>query len=236
MTAAEFETIYLPNVTVDVVLLSVEPGGSLAVLLGKRSEEPFRGRHTLPGVFVRRDETLEASAARALREKSGVSDLFLEQLFTFGEPGRDPRGRIISVAYYALVAYERFASAVAERADIEAAVVHVPWPGEEGGPVNLRDAGGATLALAFDHAEIIGTTIKRIRGKLRYAPIGYELLPDAFTLSDVQRIHEAVLARRLNKDSFRRSILASGLLEPTGSQTAASAHRPAALYRFRKGD
>lgn len=236
MTSSEFERRYLPNVTVDVVLLSVDPGGSLAVLLGERAEEPFLGRHALPGVFVRRDETLDAAAARALREKAAVADLFLEQLFTFGEPGRDPRDRIVSVAYYALVAFERFASSVARRRSVEAATVHVPWPGEEGGPVELRDAAGAPLALAFDHAAIIGTAIKRIRGKLRYAPIGYELLPAAFTLSDVQRIHEAVLARPLNKDSFRRSILASGVLEPTGTQTAPSAHRPAALYRFRKGD
>ena len=229
-----------PSVAVDVVLLSIVDG-RLATLLVERAEHPDKGAWALPGGFVRMTESLDAAAARVLREKAGVSEIFLEQLYTFGDPKRDPRTRVISVAYYALVDERRLAARTVH--DSAIARVGVPWEGEAGGPVTLHPSGEAPsgealsgertpLRIAFDHAEIVGTAVKRIRGKLDYAPIGFELLPAAFTLLDLQRVHETVLGRSLNKDSFRRRMLASGRLAPSGASQEDVGHRPAALYRY----
>ncbi len=218
-----------PSVTVDVVLLSIVDD-RLATLLVQRTEHPDKGLWALPGGFVRMKESLDAAAERVLREKAGVRNIFLEQLYTFGNPKRDPRTRVISVAYYALVDERRLAARSVRESRI--ARIVVPWEGETGGPVALESVDGAALPIAFDHAEIAGTAVKRIRGKLDYAPIGYELLPAAFTLLDLQRVHETVIGRKLNKDSFRRRMLASGPLEPTGASQEDVGHRPAALYRF----
>jgi 8-oxo-dGTP diphosphatase len=219
-----------PSVTVDVVLITVKDGG-LATLLLRRTEHPFKGRWALPGGFVRMNEGLEAAAARVLDGKCGLHGVWLEQLFTFGEPKRDPRTRVISVAYAALVDSARLTLGKPE--GVEVARVSVPWEGETGGPVDVTDADGKEMALAFDHALIVGMAIKRLRGKLDYAPIGFQLLPEQFTLFELQRVHEAVLARELNKDSFRRRMFASGLLEATGEQESDVGHRPAERYRFR---
>jgi 8-oxo-dGTP diphosphatase len=232
MQDAEFSKQFLPEVAVDVVLLSIGAAGRLQTLLSKRAEAPFDGAWALPGVFVGRDEPLEAAAARALRDKAGIGGVFVEQLFTFGDVRRDPRGRVISVAYYALVPPDRFAAATAH--DAESAVANVDVPSDELGAVRTRDAAGTELPLAFDHERIIGMAVQRIRGKLNYAPIGFELLPQRFTLLDLQRIHEAVLGRKLNKDSFRRKMLASGLIEDTHHRQTGTSFRPAALYRFKK--
>jgi len=212
------------SVAVDVVLLTPRDG-ALAALLIRRTEAPFEGCLALPGVLVGGDEPLDAAAARALASKAGLRDVYLEQLYTFGAPARDPRSRTVSVAYVALVAYERI-----EAAGVAAAVatLTVPWTGETGGPVE------AGAPLAFDHADILGLAVKRIRGKLEYAPIGYALLPPEFTLGDLQRLHETVLGRKINKDSFRRRMLASGELEATGGQRTGVDYRPATLYRRRK--
>jgi 8-oxo-dGTP diphosphatase len=177
---------------------------------------------------------LDAAAARVLRDKAGLEDVFVEQLYTFGEPCRDPRTRVISVGYYALVDHARFEQAHGARADVIAARISVPWKGERGGAVKLLGLDGEELEAAFDHAEIIGAAVKRVRGKLGYAPIGFEFLPQKFTLLDLRQVHEAVLGRRLNKDSFRRSVLASGLVRPTGQRERAVDHRPAELFRFNR--
>jgi 8-oxo-dGTP diphosphatase len=219
------------SVAVDVVLLSALEG-KLHTLLIRRREHPHRGRWSLPGGFVRPPESLDDAAARVLRDKAGLGNVFLEQLYTFGEPKRDPRTRVISVAYYALVERARFVSAAEGSADVLLGQLAVPWPGEAGGPVDAVDAGGRSLALAFDHAQILGVAVKRLRGKLDYAPIGFQLLGDTFTLLELQRVHETILGRPLNKDSFRRRMLASGLIKPTGRTQAAVDHRPAELYRF----
>jgi 8-oxo-dGTP diphosphatase len=219
-----------PSVTVDVVLLTAAPGG-LHLLLVRRDDAPFRGAWALPGGFVRIDEPLDAAAGRVLRDKAGLEDVFFEQLYTFGAPRRDPRGRVITVAYYGLVDEARCAAGVAEKGSAVVEVV-VPWEGETGGPVELRDADGAELKLAFDHADIVGMAVKRLRGKLDYTPVGFQLLPPAFTLRQLQEVHETVLGRPLNKDSFRRRMLASGLLEATGERQEEVEHRPAELYRF----
>jgi 8-oxo-dGTP diphosphatase len=178
------------------------------------------------------DEPLDEAAARALAAKSGLEGLFVEQLYTFGDPGRDPRTRVISVAYYALVDFARFAQAVAGSTDVAVGRISVPWEGETGGPVEVLSESGGPLALAFDHAEILGTAVKRLRGKLDYTPVGFQLLPPSFTLLELQRVHETVLGRPLNKDSFRRRMLASGMLEATGERQEDVDHRPAERYRF----
>ena len=217
-----------PSVAVDVVLLAPSEG-SLHTLVIQRLDHPFRLKWALPGGFIRMNEDLEAAAARVLREKAGLKGIFLEQLGTFGAPKRDPRTRILSVGYMALVDQERFSACKAGSA---VACLVVPWDGEEGGRVEVLDEQGKSMPLAFDHAEILGLAVKRLRGKLDYTPVGFQLLPKAFTLYDLQKVHETVLARKLNKDSFRRRMLATGLLEPTGEQQDDVGHRPAALYRY----
>lgn len=225
---ADFER---PSVAVDVVLLT-QFDEQLRVLAIHRSEHPHKDAWTLPGTFVRRDESLDSAAARVLAEKAGVHDLYLEQLYTFGSPGRDPRTRVISVGYYALASWDRVRH-IAETDGVALANIDVPWQGEQGGPVDVA-IGGRVVAVGFDHEDIIGMAIKRIRGKLDYAPIGYQLLPAEFTLFQLQQVHETIAGRRINKDSFRRRMLASDELEATGERQAGVDHRPAALYRFTK--
>jgi 8-oxo-dGTP diphosphatase len=221
-----------PSLTTDVVLVSASEG-ALHTLVVRRAEHPDKGRWALPGGFVGIDESLDAAAARVVSEKAGLEGVFLEQLYTFGDPRRDPRTRVVTVAYYALVDFARFAGARRASPDgVAVARIEVPWAGETGGAVTLVGEGGAPLPLAFDHAEIAGMAVKRLRGKLDYAPVGFQLLPPAFTLLDLQRVHETVLGRPLNKDSFRRRMLASGELEATGESEKDVDHRPAELYRF----
>jgi 8-oxo-dGTP diphosphatase len=220
-----------PSVTVDVALLTTVEN-ELRVLVVRRPDHPYLGSWALPGGFVGIDEPLAAAAARVLQAKAGIGDVFLEQLYTFGAPGRDPRTRVISVSYYGLVAWERV-SALDLGVDTEIARVAVPWSGEQGGPVGI-DVIGSEAPLAFDHADILGMAVKRIRGKLNYTPIGYQLLPEQFTLLQLQRVHETIAGESLNKDSFRRRMLASDEIEATGEREAGVGHRPAALYRFTK--
>jgi 8-oxo-dGTP diphosphatase len=220
------------GVTVDVVLATVRDG-AVHVLLARRAHEPAAGAHALPGVFVGDDERLEAAATRALRRKAGLDDVFLEQLYTFAEPGRDPRGRVLSVAYYALVPAGRLEAALAGASPADGlalARIGVPWEGESGGPVAVH-VGGAAVALPFDHAAIISLAILRLRGKLDYAPIGFRLLPDRFTLRELLRVHEAILGRPLPLNSFRRRMLESGQLLATGEREQGRTHRPGELYR-----
>jgi 8-oxo-dGTP diphosphatase len=218
---------------VDVVLFTVS-GGEVFTLLAPRSAHPHKGRAALPGGFVGGGESLEAAASRVLESKAGIRNVFLEQLYTFGDPNRDPRMRVIAVAYVALVDRARLVETDKVAADAQLARLVVPWDGETGGPVQAFDTAGNELPLAFDHADILGMAVKRLRGKLNYTPIGFQLLPDTFTLFDLQSVHEAVLGRPLNKDSFRRRMLASGLLEATGERQEGVDHRPAELYRFAK--
>lgn len=219
------------SVAVDVALVTALEG-NLYTLLARRSEPPQQTRWALPGGFVGPEESLDAAAARVLQQKAGLEGVFLEQLYTFGDPGRDPRTRVVSVAYYALVDDRRFEGAAGRSPNVATARLHIEWEGETGGPVEAIDSGGQRLSLAFDHAHILGMAVRRLRGKLDYAPIGFQMLGETFTLLDLQRVHETVLGRPLNKDSFRRRMLGSGLLEATGRMQAGVGHRPAELYRF----
>jgi 8-oxo-dGTP diphosphatase len=221
-----------PSVAVDVALLSAS-GGALHTVLVRRNAHPHKGRWALPGGFIGLDESLDAAAARVLARGAGLDGVFLEQLYTFGAPRRDPRTRVISIAYYALLDRARLDALPASDA-VRIARLSVPWEGESGGPVEAVDGDGRPLALAFDHDDILGMAVKRLRGKLDYTPIGFQLLPERFTLLDLQRVHETVLGRPVNKDSFRRRMLATGLLDATGEAQKDVDHRPAELYRFVK--
>ena len=225
-----------PSLTVDVVLLTAT-AAALNALLVRREHHPELGKWALPGGFVRLDESLDAAAARVLRDKVGLSGVFLEQLYSFGAVKRDPRTRVITVAYYALVPGDRLAAAVVPgAAPNRLARLAVGWPGERGGPVQALSSDGAEMPLAFDHAEILGLAVKRLRGKLDYAPIGFELLPEVFSLRDLQQIHEVISGRPTNKDSFRRRMLASGQLEATGERNTDVEYRPPELYRYRAAE
>jgi 8-oxo-dGTP diphosphatase len=206
-------------VTVDLVLMTIAQG-ALSVLLQRRTQEPFAVRLALPGGFVGIDETLDHAARRVLGDKVGLSaqgSAWLEQLYTFGDPQRDPRMRTISVAYFALLAHEVLEQAIAAKADL--ALRPLDDPGE---------------TLAFDHARIIATAHERLRGKLDYAPIAFALLPNHFTLRDLQSVHEAITGNAINKPAFRRRMLDTGWIEPTGERERDTAFRPAELYRMNK--
>jgi 8-oxo-dGTP diphosphatase len=228
-TASELERYPRPSVAVDVVALTVE-SGQLRVALYKRADPPQRGHYALPGGFMHIDESIEDTANRLMAKKVGLAGIFLEQLYTFGDLHRDPRGRVVTVAYYALVDAKRFHAHDAPSAI--SARIAVPWPGETGGPVDVVDDNGRALPMFLDHADILGLAVKRLRGKLDYSPVGFQLLPTEFALRQLQEVHEAVRGEVVNKDSFRRRMLASGLLEATGAHERDVLHRPAELYRF----
>lgn len=202
-----------PDVTVDCVVFAYAEG-LLRVLLIRRGGEPFAGSWALPGGFRNPGEVLADAARRELLEETGLAVPHLEQLKTFGDPGRDPRGDVVTVAHWALVR----PSAVAGGDDATDAV----WQPVEG----LDDA-----ALAFDHAEIIRVALGRLRGQVRYQPVGFGLMPEEFTLGDLQRMYESLLGRPLSKTSFRRKLKAMGVLVATGGRLQGP-HRPSALYRF----
>jgi 8-oxo-dGTP diphosphatase len=202
------------QVTVDLVIFAVRDW-ELHVLLVQRGLPPFEGEWALPGGFVRDGESLEAAARRELEEETGVTDVYLEQLFTFGDPGRDPRGRVITVAYYALLT------------------------SEAAPPVAGTDAGAARWmparkhpSLAFDHEQILGYALERLSNKLEYTTVGFKLLPKKFTLSQLQRVYETVLGRTLDKRNFRRKIALLGVLKPLKEWVQDGPSRPAQLYRF----
>ncbi len=221
-----------PSVTVDLVLMSLREG-RLAVLLQERAAEPFAGRWALPGGFVGIDEGLDEAAKRILADKAHMDGAWLEQLFSFGQPDRDPRGRVITVAYFALLPSDLFDVAVARASDLALATLEIPWQGEIGGPVSALGPDGATLRLAFDHADILAMAVKRLRGKLDYTKIGFALLPRRFTLRQLQDVHETILGRRMNKPAFRRRMLERGWLDPTGERETGTGFRPAELYRLK---
>jgi len=230
LAAYDMRQFERPSVAVDIVVATVS-GGALRVVVYRRKEHPARGKYALPGGFVGIDESLDAAARRLLREKARLEGVFFEQLYTFGAPGRDPRGRIIAVAYLALVPPEAL-SAVASAHGARVCKVLVEWPGTAGGPASIFDEDGRYLPLAFDHSSILGTAVQRLRATLDATPVAFRLLPHELTLRALQDVHEAIRGRPVNKDSFRRRMLAAGWLEATGERERDASHRPAELYRF----
>lgn len=209
----------LSLVTVDLAIFTIR-SGTLMVLLIERGEEPFQGRPALPGGRVRRQETLDQGARRELLEETGVdgSRLHLEQLGAFGDPGRDPRGRVVTIAYLAL------------GADLPEVVggsdaAHAHW-------VPVEEALEGPLRLAFDHDRILDDALERVREKLEYTTVATVFCPEPFTLSELREVYEVIWGRELDPSNFRRKVTkAEGFVKPTGEQRAQQAGRPAALYR-----
>jgi len=202
------------RVAVDIVVFTVQEQ-ALKVLLIERGIAPFKGRYALPGGFVLAKETLEKAAFRELFEETGTRDVYLEQLYTFGDPDRDPRGRVVTVAYYALVPTDK--SPLLAGTDAAAA----GWY-----PVL------ALPSLAFDHAKIVEYAVDRLRNKLEYTNLGFQLLPTKFTLSALQALHEAILGKPLDKRNFRRKVLGLGLVKPL-KEMQATGRKPAQMFSFR---
>ena len=204
-----------PAVTVDVLLFTIRQE-KLQLALIKRGIEPHLGSWAIPGGFVRMDEELEEAARREIEEETGVRDVFLEQLYTFGDLGRDPRTRVITIVYFALVPGEHLTL----RADTDAS--DASWFATD----DLPD-------LAFDHNKIVEVGIERLKAKIEYSNIAYGLLPARFRLSELQRVYEIILGRALDKRNFRKRVLALGLVEAT-DKFSSGAHRPAQLFRWKK--
>lgn len=202
-----------PAVTVDITIFTVR-NDQLNVLLIKRAEPPFRGEWALPGGFVTENEGLEQAAERELVEETGVSGFYLEQLYTFGAPRRDPRGHVITVAYSALIP----ADTLVLRASTDAE--GVAWFSIDKLP-----------ELAFDHAEILELAHDRLVAKLEYSTIALQFMPASFTLTELQHVYQLIERNEIDKRNFRKRILSLNVIEPTGEEKREGPHRPAKLYR-----
>ena len=201
-------------IAVDVVLFTIQ-GGTLKALLVKRQRPPYRGAWALPGGIVMPEESVDAAALRELQEETNIGSIYLEQLYTFGDPVRDPRGRVITVAYYALVNWQQFQLKAHQR------VSEADWFAVKRLP-----------PLAFDHRRIVDYALERLRNKINYTTIGFQLLARQFTLTELQSSYEVILAQRLDKRNFRRKMLQLGILKGTREFRANGRHRPARLYTF----
>ena len=200
------------KVAVDIVIFTIQEG-VLKVLLVKRRIPPFKDQLAIPGGFVLPEEGVDEAALRELREETGVTDVYLEQLYSFGDPKRDPRGRIISIAYFALISSDHQLKAGTDAAEASW------WPVDQVPP------------LAFDHARILDYAIERLRNKLEYTTVGFQLLPSKFTLGELQTIYEAILGKTLDKRNFRRKIAELGILKPL-KEYRSDVGRPAQLFQF----
>ena len=202
--------------TVDVVVFALDDE-DLKVMLIQRDLAPYAGQWALPGGFVRVDETLDDAARRELQEETGLKEIFLEQLYTFGAVKRDPRERVVTIAYYALV-------------NLVGHDVHASTDARNAAWFPINDL----PKLAFDHDHILKAAYDRLRGKVRYQPIGFELLPEKFTLRQLQHLYEVILDRELDKRNFRKKVLSMGIVKETSDIEKDVAHRAARLFRFDK--
>jgi 8-oxo-dGTP diphosphatase len=204
------------KLAVDAVVFGYTSKEGLSVLLIKRKVEPYQGKWALPGGLVHDDESLEDAVSRELAEETGISINYLEQLYTFGNPTRDPRNRVVSVAYYGLVKPDAFQVKAATDAS-DAAWFNV----------------SQLPPLAFDHSRILETAMQRLKGKIIYEPIGFELLDKRFPFSDLEKLYQTVLNRPLDRRNFKKKILQFGFLEETNEkQQLEGAGRPGNLYQF----
>jgi 8-oxo-dGTP diphosphatase len=205
-----------PSVTVDVVIFTLQDR-ELHVLLVKRKHWPFEGRWAIPGGFVNMDESLELAARRELEEETGVRDIYMEQLYTFGDPKRDPRTRVISVAYIALV-----------RSDVQTLRVSDESTDLRWFPVRRLPG-----PLAFDHDSILATGLDRLRSKLEYTTLAFQLLPEVFSILELKHIYEQIWGEAIDKGNFYRKLKDANVLEDTGMRREGRG-RPTTLYRFRR--
>ena len=214
MTQKKLDNYWQHSVTVDTVVFTIEEN-ELKILLIKRRNEPFRGLPALAGGFLQPNERLEDAALRVLADKAGLQNVYLEQLYTFDEMFRDPRGPVISVGYFALTPR----NSIVFKNDKQI---------EEPGLYSLKHL----PKLAFDHQSIIAYALKRLRAKLEYTNIAYSLLPKQFTLSQLQKTYEIILGLKLDKRNFLKKYLSLGLIEQTDKFFSAGRQRPARLYHF----
>jgi len=205
-----------PALTVDCVVFGLDDA-NLKVLLIQRARDPYAGKWALPGGFAAVGETVESAARRELEEETGLKNIFLEQLYTFSDPARDPREHVVTVAHYALVNLHEHSVKASTDAK------NAAWFEPDDIP-----------ALAFDHEKIFYAAYERLKGKIRYMPIGFELLPQKFALRHLQRMYEKILGRALDKRNFRKKILKMGIIERLDEIETHVAHRAARLYRFNK--
>ncbi len=219
--------------TVDVVVFGVTvdiTGSSLDVLLIERKADPFKGKLALPGGFVNLKESLDDAAYRELKEETSMRPSYIEQLYTFGDPNRDPRERVVSVAYMALVRrgdHHVHPGSDAKRVEWCRAATLAPSARKSGDRYILRPA---SQKLAFDHNLIVTKALERLRAKVRYAPIGFDLLPTHFTLGQLQELYETILDKKLDRSNFRKKILSLGILVDTGQKTKVG--RATRVYYF----
>ena len=204
------------EVTVDVVIFTIQDG-RLKVLLVKRASEPFKGRWAIPGGFIRLSENLDSAALRILKEKTAVQNIYLEQLYTFGDPLRYPNSRVITCAYFALIRSDDLKLGF----DQGTQVTEVEWHKVYSLP-----------KLAFDHKEIIEYSLKRMRERLEISPIAFQLLPEKFTLTELQHSYELILAKKLDKRNFRKKIMSFEMLKELDEFSKSGSKRPARLYKF----
>ncbi|MEM1214734.1 MAG: NUDIX domain-containing protein [Bacteroidota bacterium] len=212
-----FDSYFKSAFTVDNVIFGFDHS-DLKILLIKRNEEPYDDYWGLPGYFVRPDEDLDTAARRVLKQLAGLDNVYLEQVRSFGQVGRHPFGRVITVAYFSLVKIANFSP----RPDNDVAQ-EVRW---------FSVSKLETLDLAFDHAEMVRECFAKLKRQVRTRPIGFELLPKKFTLTELQHLYESILETELDKRNFRKKILSMNLLIDLDEMQEGVAHRPAKLYRF----
>lgn len=204
------------KVAVDAVVFGYNSREGLSILLIKRDIDPFKNCWALPGGLVLNDESLEAAAKRELKEETGITLNYLEQLYSFGEPGRDPRNRVVSITYYGLVRPETFELKASTDAN------DAKW-------FNIK----SLPSLSFDHDKIIKEAIQRLKGKIIYEPIGFELLDQRFPFSDLEKLYMTVLDRDIDRRNFKKKIMKFGFLEETNEkQKLEGAGRPGNLFTF----
>lgn len=207
------------EVTVDAIVFGYSREKGVSILLIKRKYNPFKGSWAIPGGFVLEEESLEEAVARELQEETGVKINYLEQLYTFGKPARDPRKRIITVAYFGLVKASQFEQ------------LHATTDAEEAEWFNFKHL----PALAFDHQKILSVAIERLRGKIVYQPIGFELLDKKFPFSDLEHLYSTLLDRPIDRRNFRKKVLSLGILDELKEKAKSTgAGRPGNLFQFNK--
>lgn len=211
-----FNSTKTHEITVDVVIFTIKDG-KLKVLLVKRENEPFKGKWAIPGGFIRLSETLDNAALRVLKEKTNVQNIYLEQLYTFGDPLRHPNARVITCAYFALIRSDDIELSFEANSEI----TEVEWHRVYDLP-----------PLAFDHKEIIEYSMKRMRERLEFCPIAFQLLPEKFTLTELQKSYELILKKKLDKRNFRKKMLSLSILRELDEYTKSVSKRPARLYSF----